>query len=326
MWPVSHCTGQIMKNTYLIFITSLFMAVAANIQAADSGSRYQTWQRPTESTQPQAVNDDRMQKMIDELNKLIDDADKVRAADRRFIEDLRDVVNQYDWPWRKMIMDEDFTDGYMNKDSNWKIVTGKFQLERGLGLYSDIQMQQPARQQPEERESKEDAAALLLGAILDQALSKKNEKEESSEPATPLNPDHAMIASKKPISNAFAIDMNLDVRSVQGQYEIGVYQGSPDGAGYRLVFLPGSNASLELQRIGGRGKSIIEAADKISAAGDRVHQLQWTRTKQGNMQITLNGKTVIQTADRSFKDAFTGIVLNNEEGEFSMKQLTVQGS
>ena len=43
------------------------------------------------------------------------------------------------------------------------------------------------------------------------------------------------------------------------------------------------------------------------------------------MKITLNGKTILQSADRSFKDAFTGIVLINEEGEFSVKQLSVQG-
>lgn len=295
----------------------------ANVQAADKNSRYKAWQPPQESSQSQPANDERMQKMIDELNKLIDDADKARAADRQFIEDLRGVVNQYDWPWRSMVMDEDFTDGYMEKDSNWKILSGKFQLERGLGLYSDIKVQQPRKQQSSERSSREDAAALLLGAILDQALNEK--QAESNATPDPGYTDRAMIVSKKVVSNAFAIDINIDVRSTQGQFEIGVYQGTSEGPGYRLVFLPGSNASLELQRISSRGKSIIEAVDKISAAGDRVHQLQWTRTKQGEMKVMLNGTSVLQTTDRSYKDAFTGIILNNEEGEFSVKQLSVQG-
>jgi hypothetical protein len=320
MQATSQETGKQMKKTRLIILTIL-MTMAANTRAADNSSRYQAWQPPADSrlSSSPAQNDDRLKNMVDELNKLIDEADKARAADRRFIEDLRDIVNQYDWPWRRNIMQEDFTDGYMNKDSNWQIVSGDFQLERGSGLHSDIKTSQPA-EPAAERNSKEEAAALLLGAILEQALN----DGKGSNSQTPMA-DHAMIASKKTISNAFAIDINLDVRSMQGQFEIGVYQGKPGGSGYRLVFLPGSNASLELQRISRRGKSIIEVAEKISAPGDRIHQLQWTRAKDGNMKVMLNGEAVLHSADRSYKDAFTGIDLNNSGGEFSVKQLTVQG-
>jgi hypothetical protein len=318
----SHKTIQLMKTVLTVVLTSLIM-MTLNLQAADSSSRYQTWRPPGENVQPQPADDERMQSMIDELNQLIDDADKVRAADRRFIEDLRKVVNQYDWPWRKLVMNEDFTDGRMAKDSNWNIVSGNFQLERGLGLHSDIQISQSGQQQTSERDSREDAATLLLGAILDQAF---NEKQAKSDDAPDQrNADRAVIVSKKTVSNAFAIDLNIDTRSTQGRFEIGVYQGSAAGPGYRLVFLPGSGASVELQRVSSRGKSIIDVADKISATGDRIHQLQWTRTKHGNMKITLDGKTILESADRSFKDAFTGIVLINEEGEFSVKQLSVQG-
>jgi hypothetical protein len=320
MQTTSQETGKQMKNIRLMILTIL-MTMIINAQAADSSSRYQAWQPPGDNSMSSSPvqNDERLKKMIDELNKLIDDADKARAADRRFIEDLRDIVNQYDWPWRKSIMQEDFTDGYMNKDSNWQIISGDFKLERGSGLHSDIQTRQP-EEPTSDRNSKEEAAALLLGAILEQAL---NDGKGSNKQAP--NADHAMIASKKTISNAFAIDINLDVRSIQGHFELGVYQGNPGGPGYRLVFLPGSNASLELQRISRRGKSIIEVAEKISATGDRIHQLQWTRAKDGNMKVILNGKDVLHSADRSYKDAFTGIDLKNLGGAFSVKQLTIHG-
>ena len=119
--------------------------------------------------------------------------------------------------------------------------------------------------------------------------------------------------------------MDIDVRSHQGKLELGVYQGSPDGSGYRLVFQPGPTASIEVQRIGSRGVSIIDVADKINAKGDRVHQLQWTRSKQGNMNILLNDQTILQVADRSFKDKFTGVVINNKGGEFALQGMTIQG-
>ena len=309
----------------IIVTGSLVFALSGALQAADTNSRYQRWTPPSgesvASSQP--GNDDRLQNMVDELNRLIDDADKARAADRQFIEDLRGVVNQYDWPWRKTIVDEDFTDGYMTKNSNWQTIAGDFQLRRGLGLYSDVE----ARQQPapgsSSQTSSEEAAALLIGAIFDQAM-KKDKKETAT---SRQHDDYASIASKKTVSNAFAIDMTLDVSSLQGQFEIGVYQGNPNGNGYRLVFQPGAgNGSIELLRLGSRGKSIIDLRDKLSAKGDQIHRLQWTRTKVGNMSISLNGKTILQTADRSFKDKFTGIVMNNQGGAFAVKQLTVQGT
>jgi len=103
------------------------ICLSGTAQAADSGSRYQSWQPPAgETVQPaHQDNQPKMQKMIDELNQLIDDADKARAADRTFIQDLRDVVNQYDWPWRKTLLEEDFTDGYLTTKYKWNIIAGE---------------------------------------------------------------------------------------------------------------------------------------------------------------------------------------------------------
>ncbi|MCW8963270.1 MAG: hypothetical protein OQL16_05685 [Gammaproteobacteria bacterium] len=312
-----------MYRIRLILASALFVGMVGNVHAVDSRSRYQSWQPPageTVQSAPQA-DDSRLQKMIDELNQLINDAEKDRAADRRFLQDLRDVVNQYDWPWRKILLEEDFTDGSIQKKSSWKIISGDFKLQRGLGLHSDVAEQQATPERSSQSEN--DAAALLIGALLDQAMKSKKQSPSPSEPSR--FDSHASIIGKIITPNAFAITMDIDVRSHQGKLELGVYQGSPDGSGYRVVFQPGPTASIEVQRIGSRGVSIIDVADKINAKGDRVHQLQWTRSKQGNMNILLNDQTILQVADRSFKDKFTGVVINNKGGEFALQGMTIQG-
>lgn len=165
---------------------------------------------------------------------------------------------------------------------------------------------------------------MLIGALLNQAMKTDKQPSSADQPSNNMSSD-ASIRAKLAISNAFAIDASIDVRSSQGHMEIGVYQGQPTGGGYRLVFLPGPSASIEVQRIGSRGNSIIEVIDNIPARGDKVHQLQWTRDKSGNMQIILNDKTLLEFADRSYKDKFSGLLINNRGGEFAIQRLTIQG-
>ena len=56
-----------------------------------------------------------------------------------------------------------------------------------------------------------------------------------------------------------------------------------------------------------------------------MHNLQWTRDKQGNMVVILNDKTLLKVADRSYKDGFSGLVINNHAGEFAIQHLKLQG-
>ena len=63
----------------------------------------------------------------------------------------------------------------------------------------------------------------------------------------------------------------------------------------------------------------------MNAKGDKVHQILWTRSKQGNMTIKLNDNVILKLADRTFKDKFNGVIINNEGGEFALQRMTIQG-
>lgn len=298
----------------------MIAASFASALADDTTSRYQSWQPPAgETVYSRNGSNDTNQKyqlMIDELNTLINDAEKARAADRHFIQDLRDVLNEYDWPWRVTLIDEDFTDGKIAKSPDWEISSGDFRLERGLGLYSKVKP--PRTASSRKKSSDKDLALALLGALLkDKSDSKKSSKDEKDKKAA--------IEINKRISNAFALSTVIDSRSKQGKISLSLYQGKSTGSAYRLVFLPGDSASIELQRIGRRGTTIIDVADKVQAKGNKTHKLQWTRDTRGNMKIDLNGKTIIQISDRGLRDPFSGFGLINHAGEFAIQWVNISG-
>lgn len=308
---------------YFLNFTIVLNIISAGFVSAladDTTSRYQSWQPPAgEIIYSRNGSNDANQKyqlMIDKLNTLVDDAEKARAADRHFIQDLRDVLNEYDWPWRVTLIDEDFTDGKIAKSPNWEISSGDFRLERGLGLYSKVKP--PRATSTHKKTSDKDLAIALLGALLKgKSDSKKSYKDEKDQKAA--------IEINKRISNAFALNATIDSRNKQGKISLSLYQGKSTGPAYRLVFLPGDSASIELQRIGRQGTTIIDVADKVQAKGNKTHKLQWTRDTRGNMKIDLNGKTIMQTSDRGLRDPFSGFGLINHSGEFAVQRVNISG-
>jgi len=307
------------KITFPILFAGLICS--ASVQAADSASRYQAWQPPAnEKVYAQNSDSDTHQRMIDQLNRLINDAEKARAADRHFIQDLRDILSQYDWPWRITLVDEDFTDGNVSRSPAWKIEAGDFELERGFGLRTRVTARETGRSV--KTQSDKELAVALLGAILNEAA-KSNGGNSSQD--TDYTYEPATILVNKRISNAFVIKTTIDARSSQGKIQLGLFQKRTSGSSYQLVFLPGPQASIELHRVGSRGSTIIDVADNIQAKGNQTHQLQWTRDGKGNMTVSLNGEVIMQTSDRGLRDPFDGFSLSNHSGEFYLQHVSIFG-
>jgi hypothetical protein len=127
------------------------------------------------------------------------------------------------------------------------------------------------------------------------------------------------------VSNAFAVDAEVNARGAEGQVHINLFQKNTEGLGYRLVFMPGERAGLELQRIGSRGVAVIDTASNLAAPGNQLHTLQWTRDRNGSMNVTLNGNPVLSTTDRGLRDPFDGIQFSKRSGEFALRTLKLSG-
>ena len=298
-----------MKPILAYLLSTLLCLSTSLASAAESDSGYQAWQGSTPAA------DGSVESLVKELNELVDQAERARAADRNFLSDLRALADRYDWPWQQEIFQSDFTDGRYQRPLPWKITSGEFRAERGLGMVSRVD----AGTTPTSPPGEQDLGVAILGAILDQALKTGDGSGQAGDAAP------ASMHLVRRVSNAFAMDAEVDTRGAEGQVHIGLFQKDTEGLGYRLVFMPGDSAGLELQRIGSRGVAVIDTATNLAAPGNQLHTLQWTRDRNGSMNVTLNGNPVLSTTDRGLRDPFDGIEFSNRNGEFALRSLKVSG-
>ena len=133
-----------------------------------------------------------------------------------------------------------------------------------------------------------------------------------------------MIRTAQQVPNSFAIEALIVSHEQRGRIELGLYRETASLSGYRLAYVPGVQPALELLRVSGRGVAVIEA--KLLGAGledGRTHQLQLTRDKAGYMSVMLDNVQQFRVRDRSYQDVFAGLVLLNDRGDFSLRDVAV---
>jgi len=298
----------------------LALLITAAAPASAQQSRYSQWSDPNA---PSA--DDRLQGFIDRLNKLIDEGEKARAADPNFLRDLRDLAGGYDRPWRHQVLSDAFIDGDYTADPAWSVTSGKYWVERGWGLRSAVKPGATSNTAESRPASNQEKAAQLFGAILNQALG----GGQGSQGSTTQNaPAAAIIHAPAAISNAFAMELDFSSWSAEGEFQVAVYQGQFKGSaspGYRLTYRPGG--TLQIDRVSSRGTSVVERATKAHPLEDKkIHRIQWQRYGDGRMSVSINGTEVLTTADRGFRDAFSGLALINTGGDYIIKTVAVSGT
>lgn len=312
------------------FVLFFALALALVLPSEAQTSRYGTWQSAGEDAgTPSATSttNDRIQQLLERLRSLVDEADKARAADRRFLRDLRDLIRAYDWPWRVELLSEDFTDARVAATPEWRITAGEFKVEWGLGLHSVVHQAARDAKPPEKKsaDKEQDLAAALLGALLDQAANRQGKGNAAAK--QPERIDHAQVEVRTRVTNSFAIDLELSTREPQGRVELGVFQRQPEGPGYTLALSPGARPSVELLRSGRRGVSVVDAyTEAFSMRRDEPVAIQWTRDANGEMVVSLDGKEVLRSFDRGLRDPFDGFSVTNRGGDFALRELTISGT
>lgn len=259
------------------------------------------------------------QELIERLKLLIDRAERDRAADPRFLQDLRRELLTFDRPWQAELIRDDFRDRDYTSNPAWTVASGRFYIDYSGGLRSRVTPREPTP--PSGQSQSGDLAGALLGTILQQAMGPGESASDR------LGPDRAEAFIERRITNAFAVRVALASSLTPGRLELGVYQGKDRSAGYRLAYNPGGTPSVELLATSLRGTSIIELYDQPLALEDgRSHFLEWTRHPSGQMAVTLDEKTLFEVSDRRFRDPFDGVTLVNAGGDFSLREIAVYGA
>lgn len=293
------------------------VAGSAGGTATAQQSGYSTWRPPDGET-----GETRLQSMIERLGRLVDAAERARAADPNFLRDLRALARDYATAGPATGFRDDFADGDFSRDPVWTVSAGKYWVERGWGLRSAVD---PSAATGEAQElSEKQRAARLFGAILNQALGGKQGGDR--ETATGAGAA-AVINADAAIANAFRLGIEMSSWSAAGRIEFALYQGRFEGAGspgYRLAYQPGGG--FELLRVSNRGTVVVErGAGAHPLENKKVHRIEWTRMADGRMRVSVDGGAVIDAVDQGFRDAFSGIALINRGGDYIVKGIEIVG-
>lgn len=130
------------------------------------------------------------------------------------------------------------------------------------------------------------------------------------------------MATGKRLGAAFDLTLRMTLRAlpgVEGEVAIGPYQGSPPGAGYRLVIRTGGGQgpafALERQTVGGGIETLATNAGPLRIEDGEERVVHWTRSAGGEIAIAIDGEEILAARDTRLSGGFDGVVLVNTGGD-----------
>jgi hypothetical protein len=284
-------------------LVGLFAAAvlsAAPAVADTNSSRYSPW----EGNQAPGQIDS----LIQNLQGLIDEADRAGAADPRFIQDLRDVISRYQRGGTSggamtRLLRDDFRDGNFTSNPAWTVSAGQWDIDRNRGLHSIVGTVGGNKQNLNN----------LLGNLLQQ------------QQGGGANAQFASIYTALRIGRSFSVQLEIASRNA-GRIDFGPYAGSSGDSGYRVAYQPGPNGGLELERFGDGDTETLGSWDgSIDTSSKRVHTVKLTRDNRGWLEVSLDGQRVIREQDQNGPQGYDGILIINSDGEHWVRSVTVDG-
>ncbi len=302
-------------------VTSLpVLALAAGLTFAPwqpslgQESTYQPWSGGTQA-QANQTSDQKLQKLVTDLNALIKKAETANAADPNFIADLKKLSAQYPVAGAApalggpgvVFLSDNFADGNYTANPVWKVSAGTWNVDtKGsmIGLSSAI------GQAPSKKVTGND----VLNAILGQ--------QQQAEPQS----TYASIYTAAPMSNIFKATIKFVSGNTNGPLNIGPYQGAAASKAYRLVYQPGNETGLVLQRVIGTQVTQVGAYnDPINLEDGKVHTLTWQREPTGKMRVYLDGQQLIIATDTQIAGNLDGWLNINQGGSYWIREIKVEG-
>ena len=281
------------------------------VDAALADSTYQPWAGST-TAQSNLTADQKLQKLVTDLNALIKKAESADAADPTFLSDLKKLSAQYPVTAAvaaiapgTVFLSDNFADGDYINNPTWKVSAGTWKVDtKGTtaGLSSKIGAN------PNNKVSGNDVLKAILGV-------QQQEAPQST---------YASIYTAATIGNAFKMTMKMFSGTTGGPLNIGPYQGASASSGYRLVYQPGNETGLVLQRIVGNQVTQLGAYnDPINLEDGKPHDLVWQRDANGKMRVYLDNQQLIIATDKQITGNFDGWLNVNQGGAYWIREISV---
>ena len=298
-------------------------ALSATLVAAGAGaqdSRYGSWQPPGGAGDAAA--------MVRELRALVDEAERARAADPRFLRDLRDLADRHDHvaaapapaPLAATVLRDDFADGDYTRGTAWTVTAGSFRVEPDYGLVTDVgaSTQPAAPAASGDGGSGKDLAAALITGLLSQYAQPKQQPQPSQAATDTV----ARIETRVPVANAFALELEVAAGADSRRIDFALFQGHEGGPTYVLAYSPGSGTPLELLRRTSRGSVVVGSYRQALPASQQTRRLSWRRDAGGAMSVSVDGRELLRATDTGLRDPFDGIAITNHGGLFAVREVS----
>jgi len=275
-------------------------------------STYQPWSGANQTQASQQSATQQLQKLVADLRTVTKKAETSNAADPNFLADLNKLAAQYDqmaalstagtvFLWDK------FSDGNYTANPAWKVSAGTWRVDtkgKTTGLTSSI------GQATSNKVTGNDVMKAILGV-----------QEQQAPKST-----YASIYAPTLIGNSFKMTTMFTSGDTNGPLNIGPYQGANANSGYRLVYQPGNETGLLLQRIVGKKVTQLGAYnDPISLEDGKVHQLIWSRDANGKMRVYVDGQQMIIATDTQITGNLDGWLNVNQGGTYWIREIKVEG-
>ncbi len=278
-----------------------------------STTRYSAWQGGAANPQLQAF--------AAKLKSMVDEADKAKAADPLFIQDLRDLIASASAPAAPAtpaaqptlrLFYDNFQDGNFTSNPVWKVTAGVWTVDvlgNNTGLKSTIIP-------PGQTSSQNIKLNDVLGALL-----------QPQNNQTSANATYASIYTPVSISNVFKARLDLISKEKFGRLDFGPYQGPGGSTAYRVTYFPGGNPSLALQRVTSQATTTIGSyAKPLVLEGDKPHSIELLRDGAGVMTASVDGKALITVTDTTITKSFDGFLIINSGGRYAIRAVTIDGT
>ena len=285
-------------------------AGSSTLALADSS--YQPWSGASQTQASQWTPTQQLQKLVADLRTITKKAEASDAADPNFLADLNKLAAQYDQTATlstagTVFLWDKFSDGNYTANPAWQVGAGTWRVDtRGktTGLTSSV------GQATRTRVTGQDMLNAILGG------------QEQQAPQT----TYASIYVPTQIGNSFKMTTTFTSSDTNGPLNIGPYQGSDGNVGYRLVYQPGNETGLLLQRVTGRKVIELRAYnDPISLEDGKVHQLIWSRDANGKMRVYVDGQQRIIATDTQITGDLDGWLNVNQGGTYWIREIKVEG-
>ncbi len=277
-------------------------------------STYQPWAGSAQ-VQASQTSDQKLQKLVSDLNALIKKAETANAADPNFLADLKKLSAQYPATGAgsslggpgTVFLSDNFADGNYTANPTWKVSAGTWMVDTkgsNTGLNSTI------GQSTSNKVTGNDVLKAILGV-----------QQQDAPQST-----YASIYTPVPISNTFKMTMKLTSANKNGPINIGPYQGAAASSGYRLVYQPGNETGLILQRIvGNKVTQVGSYNDPINLEDGKVHEIAWSRESTGKMRVYIDNQQLIIATDTQITGNLDGWLNVNQGGAYWIREIKVVG-